>query len=107
MRISRHDFLARTGRRGRHGTYRPARQVQKDRAGAQLCLYLLTQNYNASVPLSLSSVEGSKSLVIPQREGKIPPLGEPRSAELTLGDPCYGPANAHPPTVEEEGAFCS
>ena len=21
--------------------------------------------------------------------------------------PCYGPATAHPPTVEEEGAFCS
>ena len=48
---------------------------------------------------------------IPRRlapsRGGVLLLGETWSAELTLGDPCYGPANAHPPTVEEEGAFCS
>ena len=39
-------------------------------------------------------------LLAPSRGG-VPQLGETRSAELTLGDPCllYGPfpANAHPP----------
>ena len=35
-------------------------------------------------------------LLAPSRGG-VPLLGETRSAELTLGDPCYGPATAHPP----------
>ena len=35
-------------------------------------------------------------LLAPSRGGVLL-LGETRSAELTLGDPCYGPANAHPP----------
>ena len=35
-------------------------------------------------------------LLAPSRGGVLL-LGETRSAELTLGDPCYGPATAHPP----------
>ena len=40
------------------------------------------------------------------------PKTRPRPPLIPIGalpraDPCYGPATAHPPTVEEEGAFCS